>query len=114
MRLAGRDRAEEPVRLVVRAGGEEEGVRVAVRAGVAELECPEAVDRELAPVRIPERAAVLEDPGADLGVGVDPAVAEVADEQVAAEAAERGRRPREAPRRIQLAVLRDPLEGAAV
>src|SRR6185369_8835091 len=101
------DRAEEPVGLVVDAGGEVQGVRVAVRAGVAELECPEPVDRELPVLCGAERAAVLEAAVLHLLVGVDLPVTEVADEQVAAEAAERLRRLREPPRGVELPVLSD-------
>src|SRR5206468_4980875 len=78
------------------------------------LQRPQAVDRELAAVARAQRAAMLELAVRHLLVGVDLPVAEVADEQVAAEAAERRRRPREAPRRVQLAVLRHPPEQVAV
>src|SRR5438067_5748227 len=109
-----RDRAEEAVRLVVDPGGEEQGLRIAVRSGVAELERPEPVDRELAVRRGVERAAVLEVAVRHLLVSVDLPVAEVADEQVASEAAERRGCPGEAPRSVELPVLGDSAEELPV
>src|SRR6476620_11330452 len=108
------DRAEEPVGLVVDAGGEVQRVRIAVRAGVAELECPEPVDRELPVLCGAERAAVLEAAVPHLRVGVDLPVAEVADQQVAAKAAERLRRLREPPRGVELPVLGYPTQELPV
>src|SRR6478609_5012827 len=46
-------------------------------------------------------------------VGVDLAVAEVPDEQIAGIAAERGRRCRETPGRVELAVLRSSCQQVA-
>ena len=47
--------------LVTRAGGEEERVRRSVRRGAQpELQRPEAVDRDLLPVRPPQLSAELE------------------------------------------------------
>src|SRR5205807_5725082 len=114
--LRGSDRSEETVHLVVRAGGEEERVRWSIRRrSEPELQRPEAVDRDLLPVRPPQLSAELEAVRLLLVVvlapavlaavlgrlpvllalvlvlqreHVDPAVAEVADEQIAAEAAE--------------------------
>jgi hypothetical protein len=48
-----------------------------------------------------------------LGVGIDLAVAEVADEDVARETPERRRREREPPRRVELALLRDTCDEVA-
>src|SRR5205823_12766687 len=49
--LLGRDRAEEAVRPVVRASGEEQGVgRPVIRRPFPELERPEAVDRQHLPI----------------------------------------------------------------
>src|SRR5947207_7990782 len=111
---AGRDRPEEPVRLVVRACGEEQRVRVAVRAGVPELERPQAVDHELSACGgVPQRAAMLE-AGGSLLVGVDLSVAEVADEQVAGKAIERSGGHCEPPRSVELTVLRDARKQVAV
>ena len=61
-----------------------------------------------------ERAAVLEVAVRHLLVGVDLPVAEVADEQVAAEAAERRRSPGEPPRGVELPVLGDAAEELPV
>ena len=61
-----------------------------------------------------ERAAVLEVPVPHLLVGVDLPVAEVADQQVAAEPAERIRCPGEAPRSVELPVLGNPAEELPV
>src|SRR2546426_7608762 len=75
-----------------------------------------SVDGNRRPVGGVERAAVLELalPVAFRGVeGVDAAVAEVADEQVAAEEAEVARREGEPPRRVELALGRDPSEQVA-
>src|SRR3954471_17840606 len=110
----GRDRAEQPVGLVVDAGGEVQGVRVAVQAGVAELERPEPVDRELAVPRGVECAAVLELAVPQLPVGVDLPVAEVADQQVAAKAAERRRGLGDPPRSVELPVLGNATEELPV
>ena len=78
----GGDGAEEAVRLVVCAGGEEQRARrPVVGRAVAELERPEAVDHECVVVG-PELTVGDELPVLEL-VGVDLPVAEVADEQVA-------------------------------
>src|SRR5205085_11968046 len=92
-------------------GSEEQRVRRPVRGcAVAELQRPEAVDRKGLPVRRPQLAAVDELAARQLLVRVDLSVAEVADEQIPAEAAEVRRRPREPPRRVQLTVLRHARE----
>src|SRR5207249_6383543 len=94
---------EEAVILVVGAGGEEERVgRPVVRRSLAELERPEAVDRQRAAVRSSQLAARLEAPVRLALESRDPTVTEVPDEEIAAEAPERGRRHREAPGRVQL------------
>src|SRR5579862_3226531 len=109
LHVRGVDRSEQPVVLTVRAGREVERVRRAVvRCAAAELEGPEAVDRDLA------ARGRLKRPGPPVGAvrllleGVDPPVAEVADEQVAAEGAEARGRLGEPPRRVQVAALPDP------
>src|SRR2546426_12629933 len=80
------NRAEEPVRLTVRAGREEQRVdRAVVDRPVTELQRPEPVDRELASFGRPKRADELERPAGHLLVRVHVAVAEVAHEQVATE-----------------------------
>src|SRR2546425_3784637 len=95
---------------VVRARGEVEVVRVARTGPVPEADTPEPVDSERLAVLPAKLALVLE-----LAVllrleDVDPAVAEVADEQVTARLAEVGRGHGETPRRIQLPVLRHACE----
>src|SRR4051812_29889141 len=95
--LSGGDRPVEPVRLVARPGEEVErrgrpGGRV-----VAERDPPQPRDGDRRAVR--ETQLALVDPTAvALGVGADPAVSEVADEQVAPEDRETGGGEREAPR----------------
>src|SRR5712664_1300457 len=105
------ERAEQAVLLVEGAGGEEEGIRRPAGGGAAaEGERPEAVDLDRPAVRGMERTAVLE---LALAVevrgveGVDAAVAEVADEQVAAEEPEVGRGEGEPPGRVELALGSD-------
>src|SRR5437870_2011644 len=87
-RLRGVDRAEEAVGLVIRAGGEEQPAARSGGVVVPELERPQAVDRDRPAVAAAQLAAVLELPVRQLGIGVDLAVAEVADEEIAAEATE--------------------------
>src|SRR2546427_6501067 len=100
------NRAEEPVRLAVRTGREEQRVdRAVVDRPVPELQRPEPVDDELPSVHGPERPDELERPVGQLLVRVHMSVAEVAYEQVTAERSETRRGEREAPRRIQLAML---------
>src|SRR5439155_22407583 len=80
--LLGRDRAEEAVGLVVRAGGEEQGVgRAVVRRPFPELERPEAVDRQHLPIGRSELADEHEGAVRLRLEGVDLLVAEVADEE---------------------------------
>src|SRR5207248_7121366 len=97
---SGGDLAEEPVGLVVRAGGEVQRLRVAVRAGVAELERPQPVDCDLVAVLVAEGAVLLEVAVRLLRERVDLAVAEVADQEVAAQASPSCRRERDPPRSV--------------
>src|SRR5437588_11640807 len=107
--LSPGDGTEEPVRLVVRSSREEErvGWSVVGRA-VAELQCPEPVDDQRLTVRCAQLPAVLEVPVRQLRIRIDVAVAEVANQQIAAEAAEVGGRQRHAPGCVELAVLGHP------
>src|SRR5438105_8327613 len=98
-------------------GGEEESVfRNVARSAVAELQRPQAVDPERRPRGGVELAALLR---LALALrareveGVDRAVAEVADEQVAAERPEACRGQRETPRRVQAPARGDPPEQRA-
>src|SRR5256886_7076793 len=106
-RSCGGNCAEESVRLAVRTGREEQRVDwTVVHRPMPELQRPEPVDDELASVGRPKRPDELERPVGQLLVRVHVAVAEVAHEQVAAEPSETRGGEREAPRCIQLAVLR--------
>src|SRR5439155_14665269 len=97
---AGRDRPEQAVLLAVRAGGEEECVRRAVvgDCALAELERPEPVDRQDLVAARPQLADELEAAVQLRLERTDLPIAEVADEQVAAEAAEVPGRHGDAPR----------------
>src|SRR5262245_27335585 len=98
---AGVDFSKQPVRLVLRASGEEEGRVRAGRRTVAERDGPEAVDLQGLATCALQQAILLR-----LAVAlrlleierVDMAVAKTADEQVTAELAEVGRRDRQPPR----------------
>src|SRR4030095_6500099 len=92
--------AEQAVRLVVGAGGEEQRVGRAGVATVAEADAPQAVDFDRLMVSALHNA-VLFPAVLALVERVDPAVAEVADQQIAAELAEVRRRHGKAPRGIQ-------------
>src|SRR2546428_12489489 len=110
-RSSRRDRAEEPVRLVVWTRREEQRAERSVGwAAVSELQRPQPVDRKLLSVRGPERADELPCPVGQFLVGVDVPVAKVADEQVAAEGAEAGGGPPHRPRGLQPARWRDAPE----
>src|SRR4030095_16278211 len=98
--------AEQAVRLVVGAGGEEQRVGRAGVATVAEADAPQAVDFDRLMVGALHNA-VLFPAVLALVERVDPAVAEVADQQIAAELAEVRRRHGKAPRGIQLALRGD-------
>src|SRR6266851_6677154 len=87
--LASRvDSTEQTVCLVIRSGGEVERVRRSRRAAVAEADAPEPVDRDRHARPAVELTGVREVARRRLGVGVDPSVAEVADEEVTAERTE--------------------------
>ena len=90
----------------MRPRGEEERARVACHRAVPERDPPQAADRDRLAVRVVQRA--VERPALRRAAErVDVPVAEVADEQIAAEAAERARCERDAPRRVQRAALCD-------
>src|SRR5262245_11278344 len=98
--MAGVDFSEQPVRLLLRARGEEEGRIRAGRRAVAERDGPEAVDRKGLAAGAVQLAILLR-----LAVAlrlleierVDMAVAKTPDEQVIAELTEVGRRNRQPP-----------------
>ena len=82
----GPDRPEETVLLFRWAGGEEQRVgRAVCGRALAEFERPEAVDQDRPVVRGPQSADALVAPVALRLVGVDLAVTEVADKQIAGE-----------------------------
>src|SRR5262249_52152772 len=105
--------------LVEGARGEEEGIRRAigiVRRAVAEGQRPKAIDRERWSVGGVQGAAGLELAltGEVCRVeGVDATVAEIADEQVIAEAPEISGRECQSPRRVELTLRRDAAEQVA-
>src|SRR5262245_15798200 len=109
MLVVGLDRAVQAVRLVVRPRGEVQGRRRTGRRAVAKADAPQPVDHQRMAVCGLEVTAGL--PAvAGPGKRVDPPVAEVAHEEVAAELAEAWiavavgqRRPGETPRRVQRA-----------
>src|SRR5262249_5648573 len=79
----------------------------------AEFQAPEAVDDDRLARRSGELSVEL--PPTPRGTErVDPAISEVADEQVAGEVPKAGRRHRNAPRRVKRALGRDALQQIAV
>src|SRR5262249_48340862 len=110
------DLAEEPVHFAVGPGSEVEVVGVSRPRAVPEADAPEAVDRERLAVGASELAVRLEQLAVLLRLDPrDPAVAEITDEQFAARLAEVvSRRHREAPRRVEMAVLGDTGNQVAV
>jgi hypothetical protein len=106
------DRAEQAVRFVVGPGGKEERVGRAGGSAVAEANAPQAVDLDR-PVVGALHDAVLFPAVLAPAERVDPAVPEVADQQVTAELAEVRRCHRETPRCVELAGRRDPLDEVA-
>src|SRR6266545_2276510 len=95
------DLAEVAVLLVVRPRGEIESVGRAGAGAVAEANAPQPVDDEVSVVAA-QAATVTPFAFLVFAVGVDPAIAEVADEQTAPESAEVRRRHCDAPRGVQL------------
>src|SRR5260370_41559933 len=94
-----------------RSGGEEQGVDRRIDEAVAKGDAPQAVDRYRLPVG---RLELADEPAGGQVIGVDPAVAEVADEQAVAELAKAGGRECHAPGRIERAARRDPPDQMAV
>src|SRR5947209_5289327 len=96
---------------MVEPGGEEQRVRACAGCRRSEAEPPEPVDCDWAAAGTAELAL---ERAACRVVGVDVAVAEVADEDVAAEGAEGRRRERDRPGRVEPAAADEPLEQVAV
>src|SRR5215470_3878317 len=111
------ERAEQPVRLVVRSGGKEQR-RLGSRVGiVTEGQSPQAVDLQWPPIRAVQHAAALVLAVAQRirrVVSVNAAVAEVADQQVVAELAETSRRYRQSPWGVERPARGDPADQDAV
>ena len=109
------DPPEQPVRLIVRAGGEEQRVgRSVVHEHHARTGAP--TDRRSGSTcdSLPSGSDALVRPVGLRGVGVDLAVTEVSDEEIAAEPAEVARGERQAPRGIELPAGCDPAQKHAV
>src|SRR5579872_4873673 len=103
-----RDLADQPVVLAVDAGGEVQILRIGPLEH-AELQRPQPIDRD----RLAIPAAQLAEELATVAERVDPPVAEVADQDRAAEPAEAERRAREAPRRVERPTRREPPDQLA-
>ncbi len=104
------DPREQTVRFVVQSSGDVERVRAGTLAVVAERESPQTVVEERLSIRshqCPHHDAVLIE-------SVDGAVAEVADQEIAAERAPPGGRLRDAPRRVQIAARGEAADEIAV
>src|SRR5215218_5562402 len=112
--VVGDDLPERTRGFVVRSRREEElVVQPVVRRVAAEGDRPQAVDGDPLAGAVPELAVVVPLLAVP-AIRVDPAVAEVADEEIVAEPAEVGWRPGEPPRRVQPTVGRDPPEEGAI
>jgi len=95
VRLEG---AEQTVRLIVKPCGEEQGVRAAGQTSIPERQSPQAVNRNRIAISVSE--LVAEDT-TDRIKGIDPPVAEIADQHVMAERAEIGGSQGQAPGRVE-------------
>src|SRR3569833_2967289 len=87
------DGGEEPALLAVDTGGNVEGVSVDVGTTGAEFKRPQAIVDQRQAVGAKQRAKET----AGAGEGVDSAVAEVADEEIAPKRSEAGRRDGDSP-----------------
>ena len=95
VRLEG---AEQTVRLIVKPCGEEQDVRAAGQTSIPERQSPQAVNRNRIAISVSE--LVAEDT-TDRIKGIDPPVAEIADQHVIAELAEIGGSQGQAPGRVE-------------
>ena len=100
---------------MVGARGEEQGVGRSGIGTVAERQAPEAADRDGFPADVHELAGGRElvRPTLRELEGVDPAIAEIADQELVADSPEVARCQGDAPWRVQRASRRDPLEQIA-
>src|ERR1700676_324672 len=110
---SGIDPAKDSILLAVRTTCKEEGIQrqVLYRAAIAECDAPETVDHEDLAVG---RSQLSEKCTACGIEGVDRAVAEIANQKAIAEVSEIRRRDRHAPRRVECAACRDPLQQMPV
>src|SRR5579859_6796781 len=107
--LRGDDVTEQPVGLMIDPGGEVQGVGGDVERTSRESEPPQPGDGDRAAV-----GSQLAEELAGGGVeGVDPAVTEVPDQDVAAEDSEGRRRQRHGPRRVEPMPAGEPLQQGA-
>src|SRR3954447_12732212 len=93
-----REHAEQPMRLVLDPGGEVERMGMAVWTGIAGNERPQAVDLDRVAGSVAEHAHELAGVGVE---GVDAAIAEIADQEVAGKTPESFRCDRQAPGRVE-------------
>src|SRR6266700_7321351 len=108
--VVGDDLPKQAVRLAVGPGGEDQLACLGC-VPVAEAQAPQTVDDDRAPVLLPQLAETRT--GVRV-VDVDVTVAEVPDQQVAAELTESGRCQREPPWRVQRATGDQTLDQSAV
>src|SRR4051812_10908179 len=108
MLMSGRKGAEEATGFAVGAGGEEE--RAVVGTAGAESQAPEALDDDGLAVGALHEADEVASAGAE---GGNFSVAEVADQYVAAEDAERSRRLGDGPRGVERAARSQSLHQIA-
>src|SRR4029078_137495 len=93
----GSELTEETVHFIVRAGGEVERVGVARRYSVSKLDGPQTVDGDGPALFVAQRAGKV----SVRAIGVDAAIAEIADENVSAELAEVRGRLNDAPGSVE-------------
>src|SRR6202011_431765 len=98
------------ISLLVDSGGEEQGSGGSRLVAIAEGDAPKPVDDDRLFGLVAQGAFELT--RVDV-VGVDPAVAEVADEEISPEVTEAFRREGEAPRRVECAAADQALEELA-
>src|SRR5436190_15505588 len=95
------DRSQQAVRFLEGTGREEEPVLRSGAGTIAELKRPQAVDLERRPILAMQWTQEQRFAAGREIVGIDAAIAEIADEQHAAESTELARRQGKAPRRVQ-------------
>src|SRR4029077_17030854 len=101
-----REAAEESVLLAVRTGREVDRLAATASPIISSLQAPQPIDPDLLAGGIDDRCQELAGAGTE---SVDAAVAEIADQNVAGKLAKARRSQRQAPRRIQMAMLSESL-----